>query len=536
MTENSKHIVLSWIALRNDPFSRDPQGVERPGPTLALLFDPESDLKGKVEQLYLFYNASSEKDKAVFAELRREISKRDSEIEIVPVEWEGGDPTDHEILFRFVKEEVGHIRETHPGRLLTIHLSPGTASMHTVWFLVAETEQVAGPFRLLQSIRTADRDPGAPALRNVQINLNNILKAFRNTPVIESQGNRLELFDLSKARSPKLQEVLRKASVYAAINEPILILGERGSGKTSLAKWIRAHSPYQSDRLSGQGWPVVNCGQFINDQLLQSALFGHEKGAFTGADNRHIGFVEQLNGDTLFLDEIGDLSVSAQRLMIRAVEEKRFTRLGSVKPIESDFRLVAATNKSWSEIGEAITPDFLDRIRALVIRMPSLREIQEDIGWLWESILLERAKKSSLVEQVRGIPIKTREEIRERVSGLPLPGNIRDLHWLALHFCIELPSAKNGTEAFERAIVACYPQENELITESLSQAVAKAFLGERSLDGVITSHGRLETKKVFSEIQVFLAEELRRICTPISRVTELSDISKETLYGWRTKK
>src|SRR5512142_295269 len=138
--------------------------------------------------------------------------------------------------------------------------------------------------------------------------------------------------------SAVFQRVIEQARELARIPRPILIRGERGTGKELLARFVHSASP----RRAGP-YRIVNCGAF-QDQLLVSHLFGHEKGAFTGATERHVGVFEQANGGTLFLDEIANLSRAAQARLHRVVEYRAFERIGGTSELAVDVRLIAATN------------------------------------------------------------------------------------------------------------------------------------------------------------------------------------------------
>src|SRR5204862_3359844 len=141
--------------------------------------------------------------------------------------------------------------------------------------------------------------------------------------------------------------------------------------------WMRANSQFRKPDLD-RNWASVPCGQY-SPETMRAELFGYVKGAFTGAERDHQGLLKTANGDTLFLDEIGDISRDLQRLLIRALEEKRYFPLGDDKPRKSDFRLLSATNLPTEQLQDRLDPDFFDRIRLLTIRVPSVREMPEDV-------------------------------------------------------------------------------------------------------------------------------------------------------------
>ena len=289
-------------------------------------------------------------------------------------------------------------RRQFAGRELVINISPGTPAMHTVWMLMAETGFIDEPFSVVQTVPELFRD-GGPATVSAEIGIETFYKAYRSAQPQEvaSEEERV-LWDPAKFESEQLQSVFAQARRYASLKVPILILGERGTGKTTLANWIRNTSPYRNEERD-EAWPSVPCGQY-EAETMRAELFGYVKGAFTGANEDTEGLLHAADGDTLFLDEIGDISPNLQRLLIRALEDKKFYRVGAQTPEESDFRLLTATNRPLDELRDRLDADFMDRISTFVVRMPPLREIPEDLGWLWESVFELAAEQSDTVVEV----------------------------------------------------------------------------------------------------------------------------------------
>src|SRR6202035_695925 len=169
---------------------------------------------------------------------------------------------------------------------------------------------------------------------------------------------------------PAMREVYKAIGRVAAQNVPVLITGESGTGKELVARAIYQHGPRAK-----AAFLALNCAG-IPEQLLESELFGHEKGAFTGAERRRIGKFEQCNGGTLFLDEIGDMPLALQAKMLRLLQEQAFERVGGNETIRTDVRLIAATHrdlKAWSDEGK-FRPDLYYRLNVFSIHLPALRE------------------------------------------------------------------------------------------------------------------------------------------------------------------
>src|SRR5690606_7643439 len=197
----------------------------------------------------------------------------------------------------------------------------------------------------------------------------------------------------------------------------VLITGANGSGKELVARWLHEKSSRSSAPLI-----EVNCAA-IPSELIESELFGHEKGSFTSAVKQRIGKFEQAHNGTLFLDEIGDMSLSAQAKVLRALQENKITRVGGEKEIEVNVRVVAATNKDLlKEIDEGnFRMDLYHRLSVIVIHVPALTERKEDIPLLTEHFCEEICSEYS-------IPTKTfTPEALAALQALPWTGNIREL-------------------------------------------------------------------------------------------------------------
>ena len=197
----------------------------------------------------------------------------------------------------------------------------------------------------------------------------------------------------------------------------MLIRGESGTGKELIARALYQHS----DR-SKAPFLAVNCAA-IPENLLESELFGHEKGAFTGADRTHVGKFEQCNGGTLFLDEIGDMAPTLQSKLLRILQEQRFERIGGSQTIQTDVRVIAATNRDMEQMvhDNQFRGDLYYRLNGYTISLPPLRERGDDLLLLIEHFLAAATK--DLRSEVRNVAPDS-VEILKRYSW---PGNIREL-------------------------------------------------------------------------------------------------------------
>jgi two-component system nitrogen regulation response regulator GlnG len=216
---------------------------------------------------------------------------------------------------------------------------------------------------------------------------------------------------------PAMREVYKAIGRVAAQNVPVLITGESGTGKELVARAIYQHGPRAK-----APFLALNCAA-IPEQLLESELFGHEKGAFTGADRRRIGKFEQCHGGTLFLDEIGDMPLALQAKMLRLLQEQSFERVGGNETIRTDVRLIAATHRdltAWSAEGK-FRQDLYYRLGVFTILLPPLRERGDDLPMLVQHYL--RRISRELGREIREVA----PEALQRLRNYPWPGNIREL-------------------------------------------------------------------------------------------------------------
>ena len=254
--------------------------------------------------------------------------------------------------------------------------------------------------------------------------LNRLLITVRNAL---DRGSLVTETKVLKRRVSKTREILGESQAIAKIKETIdrvaptdarvLITGANGSGKELVARWLHEKSHRNSAPLI-----EVNCAA-IPSELIESELFGHEKGSFTSAIKQRIGKFESANGGTLFLDEIGDMSQSAQAKVLRALQENKITRVGGEKEIDVDVRVIAATNKDLLKEIEAgnFRMDLYHRLSVILIHVPPLTDRRDDIGLLAQSFLEEICNDY-------GMPVKRISEPGlEALKALPWTGNIREL-------------------------------------------------------------------------------------------------------------
>ncbi|MBL8786934.1 MAG: sigma-54-dependent Fis family transcriptional regulator [Deltaproteobacteria bacterium] len=224
---------------------------------------------------------------------------------------------------------------------------------------------------------------------------------------------RRDALDPFAGSSEVMKRLADDARRVVTTDKPVLVLGETGSGKGVLAAWLHANSPRASEAIVD-----INCAG-LNAQLLESELFGHERGAFTGAHAAKTGLIEVAHRGTLFLDEMGDLDLAVQPKLLKVLEEKRFRRLGSVRDRVVDIRLVAATHVDLAQaVAERrFRSDLYYRINALVLKVPPLRERPDDIPLLARHML----------ESARGETVELAADAMRALCAYAWPGNVREL-------------------------------------------------------------------------------------------------------------
>jgi formate hydrogenlyase transcriptional activator len=295
------------------------------------------------------------------------------------------------------------------------------------------------------------------------------------------------MFEEIVGESPALQYVLARLAKVAPTDSTVLITGETGTGKELIARAIHKRSPR-----SARAFVCVNCAA-VPSSLITSELFGHEKGAFTGATQRRLGRFELAEGGTLFLDEIGELPPETQIALLRVVQEREFERLGGTKPIRANVRVIAATNRDLVDSIEVGTfrRDLYYRLNVFPIEMPPLRERKEDIPLLVEYFIHRYASRAG--KSIRSID----REALARLSSYAWPGNIRELQ-----------------NVIERSLIVCDTDSFTVDESWLSRSAGQAGQPGRPLQ-------RVPTSEEIRVIEVALAEAQGKVSGPTGAAARL---------------
>jgi DNA-binding NtrC family response regulator len=377
-------------------------------------------------------------------------------------------------------EVLDHIRETDPS--IPVIVLTGHGSIETA---VEATKK--GAFDFLS--KPPDRDKILITLRNA-LQQNALLREN-----IEMRQE-IEATEHIVGNSKPIKELLATVQRVAPTEAYILITGENGSGKELIAKEVHKHSKRVDKALV-----EVNCAA-IPKELIESELFGHEKGAFTGATVQRIGKFESANEGTLLLDEIGDMSLEAQAKVLRVLEEGSFERVGGSKLISVDVRVIAATNKNLQvEIKEGkFREDLFHRLNVIPLNVPPLRERREDIPLLIDYFLEQVCAKNKL-------PLRVIENAAvKRLSQMAWPGNIRELR-----------------NAVERLAI--------LVPDSISDTDVDRYV-RGSSDEIASIFSREILFQEFKDVseRMFLKKQLERYDWNISKTAEMIDVQRSHLY------
>jgi DNA-binding NtrC family response regulator len=308
--------------------------------------------------------------------------------------------------------------------------------------------------------------------------------------VVRLRENLQQIFPQSQliGGSPAMKRVFELVEMVGPTDATVLILGESGTGKELVARAVHAASPRRYMPMV-----TIHCGA-LTETLLESELFGHERGAFTGAQYRKKGKFEIAEGGTVFLDEIGDISLKTQTDLLRVLQEKEIMRVGSNQPIKVDFRCVAATNKRLEDLVKAGTfrPDLYYRLNVFCIELPPLRERREDVPLLVDHFL------HSFGESMNKPGMRLSPQALEVLLNYDWPGNVRELE-----------------NAVERALVIAQGTEVQPSDFPFQVQQAPAAAG-RSLEEIEKAH-----------IERILEESERNL----SRAARVLGIDRTTLYN-----
>ncbi len=340
------------------------------------------------------------------------------------------------------EEAIRRVKEDSPEIVLLDILMPGTDGIEVLKEIkVIDPESQVIMLTALNTARTAFMAKGSGAfdyvtkpfdVNELRLRVNRALEKIqlsRELERLKEEVGRKYGMDNVVGKSQAMVDVFKIVSRGAARKSTVLVTGESGTGKEIVARAIH----YNSKRRT-KPYVIVNCAA-LPDTLIESELFGYERGAFTNAHQKKIGHFELAHGGTLFLDEIGELNLGTQAKLLRAIETETFTRLGGTEESKVDIRLIAASNRDLEKAVKvgSFRADLFYRLNVVCIHLPLLRERKEDIPLLLDHFLKTKAKENSV------IPKTLSAEVVDCFMSYPWPGNVRELENLIERLTILSP-------------------------------------------------------------------------------------------------
>ncbi len=353
--------------------------------------------------------------------------------------------------------------------------------------------------------------PADPALLQARLNHQLMLKQAENkhqsvddTPTII--GN-----------SAPVSALREQITQFADTIFPVLIEGESGTGKELVATAL-----HQQSKRSSKPYLVINCAA-IAPELLESQLFGHTRGAFTGADKSHKGFFEEAADGTLFLDEIGEMAYDLQAKLLRVLESGEYHRIGETRCIKSKARIIAATNKSLQhEVSNgSFRSDLFHRLSILKIQMPPIRERENDCLLLLQHFLQFYADSIK--------PVKLDNKAEQSWQDYYFPGNVRELRNIVIRLCTKYPGEVITTSQLQQEF------EQNLTSDNAYDTEKNMFSSQKIQQQIVSGEFNLNLK--LKELEEFVIQQAMQLYNGnLSKVAKALQINRTTLYSRMQKK
>ena len=441
--------LVSWVG-GNDlkaTGSADAEG-QALGPIAATLKEQEFD------SVELLYNYSEDQVKPYLTWLKKQTA--------TPIHAQAislSSPVNFGEIYVQANQQLARLQAL--GCELSILLSPGTPAMQAVWILLGKTrytcqfyqssleqgvQQVEIPFEL-----SAEYLPAAQNIGSAKI-----------SQLVEGNAPINAAFDNIVTRNPRMQSLKAQAQILAEREVPVLIYGETGTGKELFARAI-----HNASQRANKAFVPVNCGA-IPGELVDSVLFGHKKGAFTGATSDKPGVFEQADGGTLFLDEFGELEPSVQVRLLRVLQEGAFVPVGGTKEQKVDVRLITATHRNLMEAvaNGRFREDLFYRVAVGVLHLPPLREREGDLSLLTDTLIKAMSDHDSMLEGKNISP-----DAKNIILQHPWRGNVRELQSTLLRAALWCQGDVINAADIRQALFNMPEQDSGLLNRDVSQGI-----------------------------------------------------------------
>ena len=496
--------LVAWIGKTDHEAAEDLSSANQ-GPIAGALLGAQ-----RFDKVYLLTNYPHARSVVFCTWLEATTGYLSDQVELYDIDLPS--PIDYAAIYSAVCSNLLTARLPRDEVQLTFHLSPGTPAMAAIWIILSKTRF---PARLIQTSRERGIEPV-----DFEFDLaSDFLPEFleRGSARIERLsaspvGTVAQEFAAIVHQSTVMREQIELARRVAVYDVPVLILGESGTGKELFAQALHAANPNRKKAL----FVPVNCGA-IPIELANSELFGHAKGAFTGAVKSHDGYFTQADGGTLFLDEIGDLPLDAQVRLLRVLQNKEVTPVGSGTARKVDVRIVAATHRDLvADVAMGrFREDLFHRLAVGILRLPPLRERPGDLDVLTDLFL--RTFNNDARDRPEAQHKVLSEPARKLLHAHDWPGNVRELHHTLLRAAIWSPGESIDARDVESAIFQVRRISDAVLNQPISQGielqqlldrVARHYM-ERALEH--TGHRKAAAAKLlgFSNHQTLLNWEKR---------------------------
>lgn len=446
--------LVAWIGKTDHEAAEGKLGKDL-GPIATALVGAD-----RYTRIYLLTNYEFSRSKRYCTWLEKTTGYAPKHVDLYQVDLDS--PIDYGAIYEAVSENLKGAGLPRDGVELTFHLSPGTPAMAAIWIILAKTRF---PAKLIQT----SRERGLESVDFFFDLASDFLPEY-----LQRSGERISrLTGAAKEAAPEFEKIIHESDAVrqqialarrmAGLDVPVLILGETGTGKELFAEAIHASSQRANDI-----FVAVNCGA-MSPELANSELFGHKRGAFTGAVSERKGHFQEASGGTLFLDEVGDLPAETQVRLLRALQTGEVTPIGASRPVKVDVRIIAATHRDLAAdvASGRFREDLFHRLAVGILRLPPLRERDGDVELLIDHFLKQINADSSGLPEAQDKTLS--DNARKILLSYPWPGNVRELYHTLVRASIWSQEAIISAADATSALLQIQRKSDDILNRPLTQ-------------------------------------------------------------------